>query len=337
MALILRESKGSPLTFAEMDGNLTFLQSIADGGGSSYYNNGNSSQNTVIDWSRANLQKIAIDNDPTLSFTGAEAGQKLTLLLSREVGESRVIIWSDGIFWKDSKVFDLKKVLNGGLDESFVIGNGFNGDVYTISIQPDGKILVGGIFTDFDSNTANYLARLNADGSLDTSFAIGSGFNGPVYAISIQPDGKILVGGTFTDFDGNAVNYLARLNADGTLDGGFDMSTGFNGQANSISLQPDGKILVGGQFTDFDSNQANYLARLNADGSLDTSFAIGSGFNGPVYAIALQSDSRILVGGGFTDFDMTSISRLARLDNSIGDIYTPVNIYYTGDEYIGDY
>jgi uncharacterized delta-60 repeat protein len=386
MPLITRQSKGSKLSIVDLDGNLQYLEGLAQqgggGGGSSYYDNGNSSQNTVIDWSRGSLQELGIDNDPTLSFTGATAGQKLTLLLSREVSESRTITWSDGIFWKNGKTFDLKVVSGVALDEGFNIGEGFIGesfgpiivviedgpaiigdgpaiigdgpaiigdgpaiigdgvfgggglvpDVRTIAFQSDGKILVGGSFIEFDGGSANNMVRLNTDGSRDTGFGIGSGFNSAVQSIALQSDGKILVGGSFTEFDGGYSNGgLVRLNADGSLDSGFSIGAGFTGsrgagQVFSIALQSDGKILVGGFFTSFDGSSANNLVRLNVDGSLDTDFDIGDGFNGGVDAIALQPDGGILVGGFFTEFDGGySNSRLVRL-NVDGSLDTDFDI-----------
>jgi uncharacterized delta-60 repeat protein len=443
MSLTTRQGKGSKLTIQEMDGNLTYLEQLAQsgGGGSSYYNNGNSSENTEIDWSKASLQEIAIDNNPTLSFTGAEVGQKLTMLLSREVGKSRTITWSDGIFWKDGEEFDLKAVGGVVFDEGFDIGDGFEDPVFSLVIQPDGKILVGGQFEDFNGNRVNYLVRLNADGSLDEGFDIGDGFSSTVESIALQPDGKILAGGGFSSFDGNySNNYLVRLNADGSLDEGFDIGDGFNSivrtialqpdgkillggrfssydgsfarglvrlnadgsldegfdigdgfqpgvqsivlqpdgkilvgggflafddnysnnrlvrlnadgsldegfdigdgfnrQVKSIALQPDGKILVGGEFFSFDGNSANRLVRLNTDGSLDEGFDIGDGFNSAVLTIVLQSDGKILVGGLFNSFNGNTANNLARLSFISGDVYTPVNIYYTGTRYIGEY
>jgi uncharacterized delta-60 repeat protein len=315
MALILRETKGSPLTFEEMDGNLTYLESISGGGGS-YYDNGNSSVNTSIDWSRGSLQELGIDNDPSLSFTGATAGQKLTLLLKRLVGESKkTITWADGVFWQDGVEFDLAAFGNVSLDSGFNTGFGFDSNVYSIALQPDGKILAGGAFFGFNSELTVGLARLNADGSLDSGFNIGFGFNNDVYSIALQPDGKILVGGGFTSFNGNTANGLVRLNADGSLDSGFNIGTGFSGEVYSIALQPDGKILAGGFFTSFDGNYSNNcLVRLNADGSSDTGFDIGTGFNSDVISIALQPDGKILVGGRYTSLDGNTANGLVRLN-----------------------
>src|SRR5690606_1792281 len=90
---------------------------------------------------------------------------------------------------------------DGTLDTSFNIGTGFNSDVNVITKQDDGKILVGGTFTTYNSTTQNRIARLNTDGTLDTSFTVGTGFDGVVRAITKQDDGKILVGGDFTSYN----------------------------------------------------------------------------------------------------------------------------------------
>jgi uncharacterized delta-60 repeat protein len=324
MPLILRQIKGSPLTFQEMDDNLVYLESLS-GGGFSYYDNGASSVNTSIDWSNASLQKIEIDNDPTLSFTGAAVGQKLTLLLKQTIGDSkRTITWADGIFWRDGQAFDLSVARSISRDDGFDIGAGFINptslaEVKTLSVQPDGKILVGGGFSQFNGSEANGLARLNLDGTIDGSFDTSVGFSGgfapDVRSIALQPDGKILAGGLFTSFNGSTANRLARLNSDGTLDGGFDMSVGFNSSVNTIALQPDGKILAGGLFTSFNGSTANRLARLNSDGTLDVGFDMSTGFNSSVNTIALQPDGKILVGGQFTSFNGSTANRLARLNS----------------------
>ena len=102
---------------------------------------------------------------------------------------------------------------------SFNIGTGFNGIVYTIDIQSDGKILVGGNSTLYNGTTSNSIIRLNSNGSIDTSFNIGTGFfNGGVYTIYIQLDGKILVGGYFTTYNGTTSNRIIRLNSNGSIE-----------------------------------------------------------------------------------------------------------------------
>jgi uncharacterized delta-60 repeat protein len=207
---------------------------------------------------------------------------------------------------------------DGSKDTSFDIGSGFSNAVRSTAIQSDGKILVGGVFITFTGSTQNRLIRLNSDGSRDTSFNIGTGFNSIVDSIAIQSDGKILAGGVFSTFTGSTQNNLIRLNSDGSKDTSFDIGTGFTGQPfftiKSIAIQSDGKILVGGNFTTYSGSTQNSLIRLNSDGSKDTSFDIGSGFNSQVISISIQSDGKILVGGSFSTFTGSTQLSLIRLN-----------------------
>ncbi|MNK18861.1 hypothetical protein D3C87_370760 [compost metagenome] len=219
---------------------------------------------------------------------------------------------------------------DGSLDLSFNPGAGFNGDVLAIAVQPDGKILAGGIFTSFNGVAKSYLVRLNPDGTLDATFmSTGTGVNDAVNCITIQPDGKIIIGGKFTAVNGVARGRIARLNENGTLDLTFNPGpAGFNAYneaVNSISLQADGKLIVGGDFTKFNSATINRILRLNANGTLDPSFVTGTGFNDDIFSTAIQSDGKILIGGMFTTYNGTatarSISRL-NMDGSIDNSFT---------------
>ena len=219
---------------------------------------------------------------------------------------------------------------DGSKDETFDIGSGFNGPVYATEFQSDGKVLVGGDFTTFTGSTQNRLVRLNSDGSKDSTFNIGSGFDNYVTTIEIQTDGKILVSGGFTTFTGVSQNYLIRLNSDGSKDTSFDIGSGFSGSfgsadINSISIQNDGKIIVGGSFRQFTGSTQNRLVRLNSDGSKDSTFNIGSGFDNYVTTIEIQTDGKILVSGGFTTFTGVSQNYLIRL-NSDGSKDTSFDI-----------
>lgn len=223
---------------------------------------------------------------------------------------------------------------DGSVDTSFVIGTGFNDTVYTIALQSDGKIVVGGNFTSYNDIAQNRIVRLNIDGTLDTSFAMGDGFSTPggisfIESIAIQSDDKILAGGRFTKYNGISQGNITRLNADGTLDTSFySLSSGVRAShdVNVITIQADGKILAGGGFTSFYSSSRRYLARLNANGTLDSSFDIGTGFGGSlsgsvVRSIAVQSDGKILVGGYFTTYKDIAQNRIVRL-NTNGSVDT---------------
>jgi uncharacterized delta-60 repeat protein len=134
----------------------------------------------------------------------------------------------------------------GSVDVTYGVGTGANNRVNAIAIQPDGKAVLGGSFMAFNGVAVNRVVRRHRDGSADVGFNVGSGANSTVSVIALQPDGKVLVGGNFSIFNGAAVGKIVRLNADGSTDATFLMGTGFNARVNSIQVAADGKILVSG-------------------------------------------------------------------------------------------
>ena len=188
---------------------------------------------------------------------------------------------------------------NGSIDLSFQIGAGANEDVNAVELQADGKILVGGEFTTVNGTNQNHLARLNADGSLDAGFNTGTGPNDSVLDLAVQTDGKIVVSGAFTAVNGTNRPFVARLNADGSVDASFAAGTGPNAPVTTVSVQADGKILIGGEFSLVGGTNRQGIARLNADGSVDVSFAASLAGGASVQDIELQADGKILVGGKF--------------------------------------
>jgi uncharacterized delta-60 repeat protein len=214
----------------------------------------------------------------------------------------------------------------GTLDTSFNPGTGANLRVYSVAVQSDGKILIGGDFTTYNTTSSrNRIARLNADGTLDTTFAPGTGANFKVNSVAVQSDGKILIGGDFTSYNGTTRNYIARLNAAGTLDTTFDPGTGANASVFSVAVQSDGKILIGGNFLTYNGTGRNRIARVNADGTLDTTFVPGTGASATINSVAVQSDGKILIGGDFTTYNGTARSRIARLnaDGTLDTTFVP--------------
>ena len=210
---------------------------------------------------------------------------------------------------------------DGSLDTSFNPGSGPDRSVESVVVQADGKVLIGGEFTYYNGTDRSYIARLNADGSLDTSFNPGSGVNAQVYSVVAQADGKVLIGGIFTSYNGTARSYIARLNADGSLDTGFNPGSGANSRVRRVVAQADGKVLIGGDFTQYNGTARSRIARLNADGSLDTGFDPGSGADNTVISVAAQADGKVLIGGNFIQYNGTAINRIARL-NTDGSLDT---------------
>ncbi len=211
--------------------------------------------------------------------------------------------------------------IDGTLDTTFNSGLGPNGTVRAVAAQPDGKIVFGGLFTSYDFIARAYLGRANADGTLDNTFNFGAGLDNGVLALALQPDGRIVIGGLFSTVYGVSRNGVARMNTNGTVDVSFTVGSGANGPVRAVALQPDGKILIGGDFTTYNGAPRARIARLNNNGSLDTSFNPGTGADGTVNAIALTSGGQVLIGG----FNGAPAPRIARLTaaGAVDGTFTP--------------
>jgi uncharacterized delta-60 repeat protein len=207
--------------------------------------------------------------------------------------------------------------IDGSVDMGFNPGTGANNIVYTSAVQADGKVIIGGDFATVNGVARNKIARLNVDGSVDMGFNPGSGASSTVRTCALQADGKIIIGGIFPTVNGVARNRIARLNVDGSLDLSFNPSASASDVVYDIAVQPDGKIIIGGEFTGVNGVVRKRIARLYADGSLDLSFNPGTGVDGyyhHVYTIAVQADGKIIIGGNFNTVNDVAIDRIARLN-----------------------
>lgn len=222
---------------------------------------------------------------------------------------------------------------DGTLDLSFGPGAGLDDEVNHIVIQPDGKIIVVGNFNACDGVQRNKIARLNTDGSLDMTFDPGSGANGAINIAALQSDGKILIGGAFVTYNGTSINRIARLNIDGSLDESFNVGVGAINEVRTVSIQNDGKIILGGFFGLFNGTFAGQVVRLNSNGSIDFTFNSGTGANSFVLCSEIQNDGKILLGGGFTYYGTIPVNRLVRL-NSDGTFDATFNVGQGPDNYI---
>jgi uncharacterized delta-60 repeat protein len=222
---------------------------------------------------------------------------------------------------------------DGSVDGTFVYGTGFNGGLRSITTQSDGKILAGGLFTSYNGTAANRIIRLNSNGSVDNTFVYGTGFDEWALSVVVQSDGKILAGGIFTSYNGITANYIIRLNSNGSVDNTFVYGTGFDSDVQIITTQPNGKILAVGNFTSYNGTAANRIIRLNSNGSVDNTFVYGSGFNDLVLSVVVQSDGKILAGGGFTSYNGTAANTIIRL-NSNGSVD---NTFIVGTGFDGTY
>lgn len=215
----------------------------------------------------------------------------------------------------------------GRLDFAFqsILADGAN--VTAIEIQTDGKILTAGKFNTRGAVLRRDVARLNSDGSLDTTFDFGSGTgdNGFIRFMKLQADGKIIVAGNFSRINGEFRPPIVRLNTNGSIDTTFNLS-GINVSfVNDLDIQSDGKILISAM----NAVGTSFVTRLNTDGSSDqvnnVPFFISPG-NGNGYRVSfVPAENKILVGGNFTyTVNQTQYRNLARfnLDGTIDSTFT---------------
>ena len=199
---------------------------------------------------------------------------------------------------------------DGRVDTNFNPAVAVN-SVATLAVQADDKILVAGSFTQIGGTAAPGLARLNSDGARDPNFQVDAGLtvSGGIHRFAVQPDGKILVGGSAA-----GENNLIRLNADGSVDPGFAAST--NGQINAMLAETDGTIVLGGNFTQVNGVPRQGLARLDADGGLSPFLSQETGVSGAVKTLYLQSNGKVLMGGSFTSVNGTLRNFIAGLSSN---------------------
>ena len=193
-----------------------------------------------------------------------------------------------------------------------IIGSGFDSIVRTIEILDDDSILIGGEFTTYNNFSHTGIIKLNSSGIEDVNFNnnVGNDFSRTINTIKKQTDGKLLLGGSFINFNGHTASNLVRLNSDGTLDTVFNNNLGasFNRYIQCVSIQSDNKILVGGGYRRFNNATCSYITRLNSDGTRDNSFdprLVGLNFfsSNIINSILLDTDDNIILGGHFTNFD----------------------------------
>ncbi|HYG35166.1 MAG TPA: delta-60 repeat domain-containing protein, partial [Clostridia bacterium] len=202
------------------------------------------------------------------------------------------------------------------LDPTFPAGSGPDRYVRTLAIQPDGRVLIGGPFTNVNETAVPLLARLNSDGSLDSNFV--AQVDQELTGIYPLPSGQILISGSFTKVGSEPRPGLARLNADGTLDSGFVPPTALSPLWSSRLLAgvpaPDGSVFVTGYFTNLGGLPMNRLARLQSDGAVDPAFQSPFYPTNSVTVLTVQPDGKPIVSGGFTNIAGMNVTNLVRLN-----------------------
>ncbi len=274
--------------------------------------------NNSISLRNNNIEKLTSSYSIDLTFNPS-FGADATVKTFATQADGKIII--GGVFSRYNNIGRSRLARlteNGELDNTFTVGTGLNNDVNEIAIQANGSIITVGNFTNYNTTNVNRIVRTDATGAIDASFAtnIGTGANGAINTIALQTDGKIIIGGNFTSFNGNSSNYIARLNANGTFDNTFNIGNGAFGLIRVVRIQTDGKILVGGDFQFFNGVTVGRVLRLNVDGTSDNTFnATGVGANGSVYDIDIESDGGILIAGNFLTFNTVNKQRLVKVSS----------------------
>lgn len=279
-------------------------------------------------------------NDPTFNPTdvgfGFGDGANGAIMTTALQSDGKIIICGSFTFYNGIPMKGIARInADGTLDKAFNPGSGVEGQVNTIVLQPDGKIIIGGYFYSYNWIPNNSIVRLNSDGTLDTSFKFNFSSPNSTYSIALQLDGKIIIGGNFKVYNGGATDHIARLNSDGTIDPTFNPSTGLNNSVRTILQQPDGKIIIGGDFELYNWTNRNKIARLNCDGTLDATFDPGAGADNTVRTTTIQPDGKIIIAGNFTTYDRIARNGVARIntDGTLDNTYNPAiganSIVYT--------
>jgi uncharacterized delta-60 repeat protein len=191
---------------------------------------------------------------------------------------------------------------NGQLDTSFQSAS--DSLITSLYQQPDGKIIASGLFTTYNGIRHNRIVRINEDGTLDSSFNVGTGADAMVYKVIGQQDGKILVGGGFSTFNGVPRSGIVRLLSTGAVDLSFDPGSGIGNRNQNapavldyigdIALYSNNQLLVSGYFSRYNSIPRLGVVRINENGSLDEGFSGSSATLDQGFAIEVLDDGKIL-------------------------------------------
>ncbi|HLM62489.1 MAG TPA: hypothetical protein VK308_16935, partial [Pyrinomonadaceae bacterium] len=265
--------------------------------------------------SRQNVAKLLPAGNVDLSFNNSNIGEATGIEV---LPNGKFLISTASRFYRLNP--------DGSLDLTFNSPSSLT-QINSWAVDASGNIVVNGAF--FNNASVNTFARLNADGSIANSFTVGFGVSASITTLAAQADGKVIFAGDFTRVGGVRRVSIARVNADGSLDTTFNANNGFDNVVEKIVVQPDGKILVGGQFNSFNNVSTEPgLVRLNADGSADVNFNFHSILppSTVVYAIAVQPDGKIIIGGVFGIVNGLTRTGIARLnaDGTIDASFNPV-------------
>jgi hypothetical protein len=251
-------------------------------------------------------------------------GPVLSISLSAD-GSKDVYVGGDFTTYNGAQANRIVRLNSDGtIDQAFVSAAGFNATVRWIvpAAPQSANVYVGGDFISYNGIPRARIARLNGDGTIDQSFAIGTGFDNTVNVIAPASDGNgaLYVGGAFSTYNGKPAGRLVRLNADGTVDPGFVTATGFDDTVLTVLPAGDGSgdVYVGGAFTHYKGVEAMRIVRLDSSGTIRLTFPTTTGFDNTVRNLALADDrsGNLYAGGEFSSYKGIRAIDIARLTSS---------------------
>lgn len=275
-----------------------------------------------------NIARLNSNGSEDTSFTGFTNSTVNAIAIQ---SDGKIIIGGSFTIVNNISRFGTARLnTNGSLDTSFTFTIR---TVFSIAIQTDGNILLGGNFTTTSPNVINRIVRVSSTGTIDTAFTASAAADNTVRSIKLQADGKIVMGGSFAFVNAAFHNNLARLNTNGTLDNSFNPSlTGLTTTSlESVDIDTIGRILIGGNFTGINGSFRSNIARINSDGTLDATFTHQSGANLPIRSVIAETDGSSFIGGDFQIFEGTAKYRFAKL-NLNGSVNSSFNaaVYSNG-------
>ncbi len=267
---------------------------------------------TIGGVARSHVARLLLDGTVDPSFDPGP-GPDSWLSSSRVLQDGSVFVAGQLTYYTNSPRFGLAKATStGSLDSGFSAMLSRPAAINSLLRLDDGRLIVGGLFGSVNGEAQSAVARLNADGSRDATFGPLARSTGEVLTLALQADGKVVAGGDFTQVCGAKRARIARLNSDGSLDGGFDPGTGADQRVTGVGIREDGKALAAGWFNNFGGSNRAGLVQLRTNGMIDLLFPPASS-QGGVRTVLPQPGGQSIIGGAFTTFGGTPSERLARL------------------------
>jgi hypothetical protein len=274
-------------------------QNLQDESAQQLFNQSGAPTPSLSDESAGQLGSQTLGTNPSLQDESAQqlSNQSLGPNPSLSDESASQLAGQEGLNGKKHK----KSKTSGDTAQSVFAGTGVDGTIYAMTVQPDGKVVIGGRFANVNGQPRQNLARLNSDGSLDANFLAGgsNGVDGTVFALACDKQGNILVGGNFNAVQDTSRRNFVRLLPNGQLDSSFASGQSPNGAVHAIALSPKGNIFIGGKFDLVGQAVRHNLAEFGTDGTLCGPSNFADTGAGSVQSLVALGHGVVVAGGQF--------------------------------------